>query len=87
MQIWKYGLVVTDEQFVSIPKVIQFLDIQSQYGLPQIWALVDDATAPELYKVQIVGTGNPVPEALGQYLGTFQMYNGNLVFHAFIEKV
>lgn len=30
-----------------------------------------------------LGTGHPVPKYIGSFIGTYQMQNGNLVFHVF----
>lgn len=59
------------------------LSIQEQNGMPQLWALCDETADYEQRKIAIYGTGNPMPDDTGDYISTFQMHNGTLVFHAF----
>lgn len=85
MKIWKYGLAIVDEQVLSIPKVIGFLDVQVQHNQACLWVQVDENAPLEQYKIRIIGTGNSMPENPGIHLGTFQMHGGALVLHAFAE--
>lgn len=84
MRIFKYTLSVADLQTLMLPARAQILDVQAQYSEAQLWALVDELeTAREPRVIAVYGTGNPMPENCGSYIATFQMYNGQLVFHAF----
>lgn len=83
MRIWKWTLEATDTQAISMPKNAQLLSVQMQNGSPQLWALVDPEMSYENRVIAIYGTGNPVPDEPGQYISTFQMHGGQLVFHAF----
>ncbi|HQZ59688.1 MAG TPA: hypothetical protein PLQ39_08370 [Acinetobacter sp.] len=82
--IWKFGLEVTDTQILKMPLGAKFLDAQMQNGNLQLWALCNNAlvTVAER-KIAIYGTGNPMPDDCGEYIATFQMANGSLVFHVF----
>lgn len=82
--IWKFGLEVTDEQTVEMPVGAKPLSVQVQHGTPCLWALVDTKALKEKRVVQIFGTGHPVADE-GDYVGTFQIEGGALVFHAFIK--
>ncbi len=86
MRIWKYPLEMTDLQIIAVPLDAKILTVQPQGDNCSLWALVDE-TAPESHKVikriAIYGTGNPMPEKPGEYIATFQMAGGALVFHAF----
>ncbi len=88
-KIFKYPLAVTDEQAVFLPQGTKPLSVQTQHEEPQLWVLVDPEE-PVLIRhtVRIFGTGHPVDIDLEQYdfMGTFQMSRGNLVFHVFISK-
>ena len=82
--VWKFELAVTDEQAVRVPRGAQFLTVQMQGDRPCLWALVDPNAQPEDRIVRIHGTGHPVSEShLLQYISTFQLDGGALVFHAF----
>ena len=84
--IYKYTLVMADEQAVDMPEAAQVLDVQVQQAQVCLWALVDPVapTAPRI--IRIVGTGQSVSDAvLLRYIATFQI-NGAFVFHVF-EKL
>lgn len=86
MTIWKFPLDVTDSQRVTMPLGSKPLCVQTQNGTPCIWALVDSSEPrKELVTVLTFGTGGPVIGAIGDYLGTYQMRNGSLVFHVFVR--
>ena len=87
MRIWKYQLNVIDEQQLFLPADAKILTVQTQRGTPCLWTLVNEEnTAKELRKIAIYGTGNPLPDNPGEYIGTFQMHGGDLVFHVFEVK-
>lgn len=83
MKIYKYNLKVTDYQIINLPKGAKILDIQTQYNEPKLWALVDEKAELEKREFAIYGTGNPLPDDIGEYLATFQIHEGQLVFHVF----
>jgi hypothetical protein len=68
-----------------MPRLAWLLTVQVQHGEPQLWAVVEPG--PEEFErrhVAIVGTGNPMPAySIGNYLGTFQLSEGALIFHVF----
>ncbi|MDO8573013.1 MAG: hypothetical protein Q7S11_04630 [bacterium] len=82
--IWKFPLEVTDNQTVELPVGAKALSVQVQNEKPCLWAMVDTKTKIESRVIQIFGTGHPVLNE-GDYIGTFQMLGGSLVFHAFIK--
>jgi hypothetical protein len=83
MRIWKFPLAVTDRQTVLLPTGSKLLDVQMQGGACCLWALCDEDAPKHLRTIAIYGTGNPVPDEPGEYIATFQMHGGALVFHAF----
>jgi hypothetical protein len=85
--IWKFPLEVTDVQEIELPYHSRCLDLQVQDGVPCLWALVCPDEIKLKRKVSIYGTGHDVPKGLlyGHYLGTFQLHDGDLVFHAFLD--
>lgn len=87
MRIWKYRLNIIDEQQLFLPVDAKILTVQTQHGTCYLWTLVNEEnTAKELRKIAIYGTGNPLPDNPGEYIGTFQMRGGDLVFHVFEVK-
>jgi hypothetical protein len=83
--IFKYPLEVADNQVVRMPAGATILTVQTQWGAPCIWAIVDDAQPNVNRKLLVVGTGHKLPLDCGQYVGTFQVEVGSadLVFHVF----
>lgn len=88
--IWKYDLEVTDTQVLRLPRGAEFLTVQYQFqgsrGCPRLWALVDPEQPPEKYTIYTFGTGHTIANAEGlSYIGTYQLMDGELVFHVFSE--
>jgi len=82
--IYKYPLEVIDSQEVELPVTAVVLSVQVQNGKPFLWALVDTTFDTEKRIIHIYGTGHPI-EKVHRYVNTFQMMNGQLVFHVFQE--
>lgn len=85
--IYKYAIDVTDEQIVKLPANARILTVQVQGGTPCIWALVDtNEVLIEDVTIRVHGTGHPIDDSDNlDYIGTFQMHGGSLVFHVFRE--
>lgn len=83
MRIWKYTLIVVDRQTLFLPEGARILTVQMQDYAPQLWAIVDESEPSEPREIAIYGTGNPMPDEPGIYIGTFQMHDGALVWHVF----
>ena len=84
MKIWKWTLEVTDRQQLPIPKGAKLLTVQTQHGLPQLWALVDEEAPIVNRNFATYGIGNMMPDGdPGEYVGTYQIYGGAVVFHVF----
>lgn len=85
MRIWKYTLQMQDLQTLTIPVGAKLLSLQMQEGKPQLWALVDEASPCEPRRITVYGTGQPIHNDPGVFIGTFQY--GEYVFHVFeVEK-
>lgn len=80
--IWKYELETTDHQTLKMPAGAQILTIQTQRGNPCLWAVVTVENEIVDRKITIRGTGH-IMAMEGDYLGTYQSYGGDLVFHVF----
>ena len=84
MRIWKWTLAMKDVQTLELPSGAGILSVQIQGDMPQLWALCNNSTVlKEKRHIAIYGTGNPMPDDPGEYIATFQMHGGALVFHAF----
>lgn len=84
--IWKYVLKTIDEQELEIPYDSKLLDLQVQHGVPCLWVMVDPNEIKLKRKIFIYGTGHTIPSRRrkDQYLGSYQLDGGSLVFHAFM---
>ena len=84
--VYKYALYpITDYITILLPTGAHVLHVAEQNGQPHLWALVDPNAEPEERTFRIAGTGHKItahPE-LFDYVGTFQMLGGSLVFHVF----
>ena len=83
--IYKYLLEFQTEQTIEMPIGFQILDMQKQYGVPHIWALVDSEKTPLFVKFYIYGTGEEIKHSDLNYVGTYQQSGGHLVFHVFYK--
>jgi len=81
--IWKFTLGVTDEQTVHLPYGAAVLHVAVQRGVPCLWAIVDPEAEKEPRVFLTFGTGHPVPDSPGNYLGSYMLDGGGLVFHVF----
>jgi len=82
-QIWKFALDIADAQQILMPQAAQILSIGVQQAQPRIWALVD-VDAPQVYRIiRVFGTGDTLVDSPGDFIGTFQMHDGFLVYHVF----
>lgn len=87
--VFKYLLKVDDYQTVTMPRGAQILTVQAQRDIPCIWALVETDSEPEERYFRMAGTGHRMSEKdkFLRYIGTFQIMQGELVFHIFeIER-
>jgi hypothetical protein len=86
--IYKYKIETRDRQHISMPKGAEILTIQVQHGEPHIWVLVETNGGEVMRTIDVFGTGNPIydPDGSRRYIGTYQLYDGELIFHVF-EKL
>lgn len=95
VRIWKYVLAVQDYQTILLSEGAHILSVDVQGGGRGVydrgdvclWAMVDTSKPPERRHIEIIGTGNPVPDDKGlerKFIGTVQQ--GPFVWHIF-EKI
>jgi hypothetical protein len=84
VKIYKYPVPVKDEFTVPLPVGAKVLSVQMQRRQPTIWALVETEAALQERRFAVRGTGHDA-EGLQfeKYIGTWQMHDGDLVFHLF----
>ena len=88
-RIYKYTAELENEFVLEMPKGAKILTVQIQNGFPEIWAMVH-LTPKKIQPMSkrtfsVIGTGHPIDddEQTLEYIGTFQMNNGNFVGHLF----
>lgn len=84
--IWKYPVVLDDEFELRMPAGARLLTVQVQQGKPVLWALVNPDVPQKTRRFRLYGTGQPLPDAPGEYVGSFQVHGGALVFHLFARQ-
>lgn len=83
-RIFKYSIPVQNEIEIMMPKGAEILACQVQHGSPWVWALVDEDAPMVPREFRMRGTGHPANELeIEDYIDTFQMQEGRLVFHLF----
>lgn len=84
MTIYKYRLHAFEQQVIAMPSGASPLTVQVQGGVPHLWALVDPSqTAVDLVDIRMYGTGRLFDVAGLNYIATYQLDGGALVFHVF----
>ena len=85
MKIYKYVLPVDDHIEIEMPVNAEILSFQCQHDVPAIWALVDPDAPLKKRKFRFVGTGHElgVLRSRLKFIGTAQMYDGDLIWHLF----
>ncbi len=82
--IHKYEIPIEDSFVLELPVGARILSVQTQNGVPQLWAVVDSRAPKREQQFHLRGTGYDC-QGLGSltYLATFQIHDGALVFHLF----
>lgn len=83
--IWKFNVGGIGQTTIEMPKGAKILSVQAQRGEVVMWAAVDERAKVEPRAFIVVGTGyrEAVNEHTCQFLGTVQLYDGDLVLHVF----
>ena len=84
MTIWKFLIDTTDMQEIEMPEGAEILTVQLQHGKPCLWAIVNpEAACRQNRRIETFGTGHLMSEQARRYVGSYQLYGGDLVFHVF----
>lgn len=81
--IWKVALKVADEQRIMVPAGAEMLCAREQFDDICVWFRCDPDAPKKSRKIRIIGTGHPMREDDGRYLGTASVDAGRLMFHVF----
>lgn len=79
--IWKF--LLEPNGVTKMPAGAEVLSVQMQDDHPVVWAMVNPDEMTVVTQLGVYGTGHTVPDDPGQFIGTFQMQDGALVFHVF----
>jgi len=84
MTIWKFPFQIADVFSLSMPFGASILSVQVQREVPTIWAIVNPGAPMMDREFRCFGTGHPMPKGLPlDFVGTIQLFGGELVFHVF----
>jgi hypothetical protein len=78
--------VVPYRFMLTIPRDAVILDVQMQFGAPQMWVLLDGQELKISRHFIVMGTGHRIDDgqySRMKYIGTFQMEDGQMVWHLF----
>jgi hypothetical protein len=82
--IYKFFIPIEDHFSIELPKDSKILTVQVQKENAFIWVLLDiEQEIKQKINFRLVGTGHPINDNIKYYIGSFQMCEGNLVFHLF----
>jgi len=81
--IWKFPLEIKDVQIIRLPINHKILTVQLQNRTPCLWVMVNPEVSMEEIVIEIIGTGNPIEPGEREYISTFQLFEGELVYHVF----
>lgn len=70
---------------IEMPRGATVLCVQTQNGVPCLWAEVDTYEPTVQRRIDVYETGHEVPFS-SRYVGTFQLHGGALVFHVYDPK-
>ena len=85
LKIWKYDIPIDNYIELDIPFPAKPIAFQLQHGKPTLWCLVNPEAEASKHMFRFSGTGHPIIEELEllNYIGTVQMFNGDMVWHLF----
>lgn len=88
LAVYKYPVPVNDTFIIDMPEDGKLLTVDMQHGQPQLWALVDSSRKKVPRHFRLAGTGHPIDDREPlEYVNTFQVDGGSLIFHLFEIKV
>ena len=87
LTIWKYELPMVGLFTLDLPVGAIPLSVQMQHKKPFLWVLLHSTGTTEKRTFLLTGTGHEIKELDLEFTGTFQMLDGDFVFHLFEKKL
>lgn len=85
--IHKYRVPLEATSFVDTHQGAHFRHADVQHGQVTVWAEVDTAAPPVARRVEVLGTGHPMPTPDDlEYVDTFQTDGGAFVWHLYVAR-
>ena len=82
--VFKYELIATDEQKLTLPANAEILSVVNQNEDIVLYALVDTTVRGlQSHTIYIHGTGHVVSGEDIAFIGTVALHGGRLMFHVF----
>ena len=81
--IHKYPLTLLKTQTITMPDEAKVMCVQTQGGIPCIWAAVDTDMPLVNRSFLTVGTGHEITVDTLWYVGTYQQENGEFIWHVY----
>lgn len=81
-RIYKFTLQAGMQE-LPMPEGAVLLDVQMQGESAQLWAICNADAKKVNRMICCYPTGVDLPSVIGDYIATFQLCGGSLVFHAF----
>lgn len=85
--IHKQQLTIKDTQTLILPFNSEILSVAQQKGALCIWYQFDPEfrkdQGDEEVRIYIIGTGHPIPDPIGCFIGTVVMIGNPFVWHVF----
>ena len=85
--IWKYELRLTDTQVVMMPKDAEILSVANQNGFLCVWAKCIPTMPKQERRIEIIGTGNPIPSEDTEGNSIIRRFIGSVVSNPFVWHV
>ena len=82
-RVYKHRVSQENVFSTEMPKGAEILTVQTQRENPVMWVLANPENELEVRSFRLAGTGHPITEENLKYIGTFQLFGGDLVGHLF----
>ena len=85
--IYRYDIPIQDQFELRLPEFARVLCVAERGGTGHMWVFCDPkhgSAKMVTRRFRVIGTGHEIPDAgMLDYIGTFFMRGGNLVWHVF----
>jgi hypothetical protein len=85
-RVFRYALPIADAPGLMVPAAAEILSVgppRDDSDRLDMWALVNVDHLEEWREFRVVGTGNPMPDDCGRFVGTVTTHGGALIWHVF----